>query len=340
MLVEAAAREDADRSEPGFVEDGAHRPRMGGVIAAVDPDGADRDPLGRETRRKRRDDRGAALGVIGVDQQGKLPRPDASEVRESGLLVVVRLHERMGHRAHDRDTEVTACLDRRRAGKSRDVSRARGEQPGLGAVRAAQPEIDEPAARRGEHHPRPLGCDDRLKMQQVQEPRLDQLGLGQRRGDAEDGLVGKEDGPLRHRIDVSRPSEIGKTVKESGRELAGPAEPGERFAVETQRFKVVERLLKARRHQEAALARKLADEQLEHCRFGHAVRRIGLQHRKLVEVREQGILVSHHPTMGRGRRSLLDLAQWRPWGFRGASQTGRPAIPAPQPGPDRPPPNR
>ena len=67
-------------------------------------------------------------------------------------------------------------------------------------MRAAQAEIDQQLAGRGQHHARRLGGDQRLVMQDVDQPGLDQLRLRQRRGDAQDRLVGEEHAAFRHGV--------------------------------------------------------------------------------------------------------------------------------------------
>ena len=122
---------------------------------------------------------------------------------ERGNLVVMRLDERMGHRALDRDAKFKGCRQRRRTGKAGDVAGARGEHPGFGAMRPPQPEIDEGLAFGREHQPGRLGRDDRLEMHEVDQPGLDELRLRQRCDDPQDRLVRKEHGSFRQRVDIA-----------------------------------------------------------------------------------------------------------------------------------------
>ncbi len=68
-------------------------------------------------------------------------------------------------------------------------------------------------------------------------------------------------------------------------------------------------LLQAAGHQEAALGRQLADEQLEHRGLRHAVRGVGLQHRKLVEVGQQQALLKHYDIMFGWLAAVIDFGQ-------------------------------
>ena len=92
---------------------------------------------------------------------------------------------------------------RRGPGETREVGRARGEQPGLGAVRAAHAEIDQQLPRRGEHAARGFRRDQRRKMQQAQQPALHHLRLRDRRGDAQHRLVDEKRRALRQRMHVA-----------------------------------------------------------------------------------------------------------------------------------------
>jgi hypothetical protein len=87
-------------------------------------------------------------------------RAATGEALEGFDLVVVRLHEGMRHRAEERDAEVLRRAPSRCRRSRRCSSRARREA-GLGAMRAAQPEIDELLPRRGQHHARGLRGDQR-----------------------------------------------------------------------------------------------------------------------------------------------------------------------------------
>ena len=86
---------------------------------------------------------------------------------------------RVRHGPEYRDAKLLVGQDRGGAGKAGDIARARSQKPCLGAVRAAQAEIDEAFARRGKHHARRLGGDHRLELQEIDEPRLDELRFGQ-----------------------------------------------------------------------------------------------------------------------------------------------------------------
>jgi len=147
MLVEVAARHDPHAFAATRIEDGAHLAGELAEVAAVEAHRLHRYAATAQGHHLVR----RAQRVVGVDEQRQAMGMDAGEIAEGRGLVVVGLDERVRHRAGEGNPEETAGLDRRRGVESRDVAGARGEQAGLGALRAAQSEVHErrgPAARR------------------------------------------------------------------------------------------------------------------------------------------------------------------------------------------------
>src|SRR4029077_13208330 len=68
---------------------------------------------------------------------------------------------------------------------------------------AAKGEIDHVAPAGCDHTPGGFARDGRLERDEVEEHRLDQLRLGQRRGDLQDRLARKRDAAFRDRPDVA-----------------------------------------------------------------------------------------------------------------------------------------
>ena len=154
-------------------------------------------------------------------------------------------------------------------------------------MRAAQAEIDQQLAGSGQHHARGLGRDQRLEMQNIDEPRLDQLGLGS--------------GAVTRRIGSSAkntvPSGIACTspVKRSSARWSSNSFPKRPvrasqsicFGRETQAFEEIERLFESGGHQKPAPGRKLADEEFEYRRLRLAMIQVRLDHVELIEIGEQ-----------------------------------------------------
>ena len=151
VLIEAAAGEDRHVGKPAGVEDAAHAARQRDEIAGVETNAADGDALGLEPRRQRHDLPRRRFGVVGVEQQDEIVGARLREGRERRRLVGERLDEGMRHRAVERDAEIAPGEHGGGAGKAGDIARARRHQPGLGAMRAPQAEIDQQLAGRGQH---------------------------------------------------------------------------------------------------------------------------------------------------------------------------------------------
>ena len=190
----------------------------------------------------------------------------------------------MRHGAVQRNAEPLAGEHRRRAGKAYEVTRARRQQAGLGAVRAPHAEIDQEFAGRGQHHARGFRRDQRLEMQDIDQPRLDELRLRQRRGHAQDRLVGEEHAALGDGVHVAGETQRGEIIDEVFAESAGAFQPGDFTVGETQGLKVIKRLLQPGGDEEAAPGRQVADEKFEYGGFRLAMVQIGLDHVDLVEV--------------------------------------------------------
>ncbi|OIQ74721.1 hypothetical protein GALL_436230 [mine drainage metagenome] len=287
VLVEVAAGEDAQRAAAAGVENGAHAAGMLAEVAAVDAHAVDEQSVTRQSRGQRDDLVRGRLGVVGVDQQGRRSRVRAHEVGEGLLLVVVRLHVRVRHRAVQRDVPAHAGEHCRAAVEAGQVAGARRQQRRFGPVGAAHAEVDQQRVAGGQPHARCFRCDQGLVLQQVDHARFDQLRFAQRRDHAQDGFVGEERRALGHRVDVAAETQLGQTVDEAAVESGLMAQPVEFGAVEAQLLEHFQHLLEPGREQEIAPRGKAAHEELEHRGVVHAGRVVGLQHRQLVQVGEQ-----------------------------------------------------
>ena len=149
----------------------------------------------------------------------------------------------MRHRAVERNTECPTGKHGRGSGKAGEIAGARREQSGLGAVCAPHAEVDQQFARRGEHAARGLGRDQGLKMQDVDQPRFDELRVRQRRGDAKDRLAREKRGALGDGVNLAAKAEIGKIIEEVFVESAGALEPINVGGREAKLFEEIKRLL-------------------------------------------------------------------------------------------------
>ena len=124
-------------------------------------------------------------------------------------------------------------------------------------------------------------------MQDVDQSRFDKLRLRQRRGDAQDRLVGEERGAFGDGVDVAAEAEVAEIVEKVFVESAGALEPIDVGGGEAKIFEKIQRLLEPGGEQKPAPRRQAAHEQLEHRRLGVAMIQIGLDHVDLIKVGQQ-----------------------------------------------------
>ena len=207
----------------------------------------------------------------------------------------------MRHGADDRDAVALAGQHIGGAGKARDIARARRIEPGLGAVRGAQAEIGKNLSGRRQHHARRLRGNQRLEMQDVDQPRLHQLRLRQRRGDADERLARKADGAFRNGVHVAGETKTAEIIEQVLPEAAGRFQPIDLRWRETQVFQIVERVRQAGGEQEGAPAGQPPHEEFEHRLLVLAAVQIGLDHVELVEIGgERAFDGGHGGLLGRG----------------------------------------
>jgi hypothetical protein len=122
---------------------------------------------------------------------------------------------------------------------------------------------------------------------EVDEARLHQLRLRQRRDDAQQRLVGEHDLALGHGIEVAGEAEPGERAQEGRREALLRLQPDDLVVAEGGVLQEVDRLLEAGGDQEVARQRQLAHEELEDGGLRHAGLFVGLHHVQLVEIGQQ-----------------------------------------------------
>ena len=120
-------------------------------------------------------------------------------------------------------------------------------------MRAAKAEIDEQLVRSREHDARRLGSDQCFEVKEIDQPALDQLRLGERRGHPDEGFVGEKHRTFRHGMHVTGESQL----LQIGDQLVGESsicrEPLQFVVGEAQRFEEVDNLLQTCGKQEAPL---------------------------------------------------------------------------------------
>ncbi len=156
-------------------------------------------------------------------------------------------------------------------------------------------------------------------MNEIDQPGLDQLRLGQRRDDLHDGLVGKERRALRHGANFALEAEIGEVIDQSWFEAPRRLEVADVVIREAKPLEEVEQLFEPGRQQEVARLRQASREELEHRFVVHPAIDVGIQHGELVEIGQQTAvarteirLVHRGPRENRrSPRPALPVSRWR-----------------------------
>jgi hypothetical protein len=132
---------------------------------------------------------------------------------------------------------------------------------------------------------------------------LDELGLGYRPGDLEDGLVGEDGSSLGDRIDVAGEPEVLEPLEKVRREPVQRRQVIERLSGEAKRLQVSKDVVEPAGEQIVAGLRETAGEQAEHGLFLHPLPPVRLEHRELIQVgEERGVAVVDPRCGGHGTR--------------------------------------
>ena len=124
----------------------------------------------------------------------------------------------------------------------------------------------------------------RLEMQDVDQPRLDQLRHRQRRGDADQRLVRKTDRAFRDRMDIASEAKAGEVVEQVVAKPSGAFEPVDLRGEKAQRLKIGEGIVQPGCQQKAAPFRQPPHEEFEYGLLVLATVQIGLDHVEFVEI--------------------------------------------------------
>ena len=158
----------------------------------------------------------AALAhVIGVDKQRTVLGARLGKGTEGLELGIEAHHPAVRMRAKDGNTVAAAGEHIGRRGAAGNVARTRDGKAAIGTLGAAQAKLRHGATVGGEHHARRLGGDKRLKSDDVEQRRLEQLALQRGASDAHHGLARKDELALGHGVDVYMRTKIAQVIEES-----------------------------------------------------------------------------------------------------------------------------
>lgn len=124
-------------------------------------------------------------------------------------------------------------------------------------------------------------------MQDIDQPRFDQLRLRQRRDDTKNRFAWEKRCALGYGMNLAAEAESGKIIEEVFIESTGALEPIDVGGREAKLVQKIQRLRQPGGEQESAPRRQAAHEQFEHRRVGVAMIQIGLNHVDLIKVGQQ-----------------------------------------------------
>src|SRR5690606_24604399 len=168
-----------------------------------------------------------------IDEEDESLGPGFGKGLESGGFIVERLNERMRHRAEYGNAVELAGGHRGCPSVSGDVAGPRRHETSLGSMGSPQAEVDELLAWRQQHMAGRLGCDQRLEMENIDQPAFDELSLRQWCDNAQNRLIGKEDRAFRHGVDITGEAEFLQLGDDIFAETPAPAQPVEVFRGKT-----------------------------------------------------------------------------------------------------------
>src|SRR5690242_1001688 len=125
-------------------------------------------------------------------------------------------------------------------------------------------------------------------MQDVDQPRFNQLRLRLRRDDAENRFAWEKRGALGDGMNLAAEAESAKIIEEVFVESPGALEPIDVGGREAKLFQEIQRLRQPGGEQKSASRRQATHEEFEHRRVGVAMIQVGLNHVDLIKIGQQG----------------------------------------------------
>ena len=143
----------------------------------------------------------------------------------------------MGVGAFDGDAEEFAGQDVAGGVHAADVCGAGGGECAVDALGAAEAELEDGIASGGVADAGGLGGDQGLEVDDVEEGGFEELGLEDRAGDADERLVGEDDGAFGDGVDVAGELQLGEIIRGSRSSKSGAVVAGERGGGRRGRFR-------------------------------------------------------------------------------------------------------
>ena len=283
VLVEIARDEDLDVVPADAVELPTRPATVGGHVATVETHtgrlaSASNDFL----------ERGA--DVVGVEEKRGLLRKNIEEAVE-GLRFVLESHDPgMRLRAIGGSAEKARGENIGSSCAASDEGGARSENPSLSAMRTTRTEFDNGPAFGGSDDTRGAAGNHGLKIDRGKKARFEKLGFDDGRGDAQERLVGENDGAFGHGRDFAGEAETREIIEELAADVTehGIAADELDFPFrEMDGFEKFEGLFEASGYEVIALGWKATNEKFESSTSVEAGLKIAGGHGEFIEIGEK-----------------------------------------------------
>ena len=222
-----------------------------------------------------------------VDEEYDMVRLSLGEMLEGGGFIFVGLNEGMCHGSVHRNAELYSCQHCGGSGESGQVARPGRQEPGLGPMRAPEAEVHKRLPLRNKNRTGGFRGDEGLKMQKVDQPRLDKLRLANRSSDSHDRFMRKKNRTFRHRVKITGKAEFLQRINKFPAEPSAVREPVEFSLRKLNTLEKLYDLFQTRRHQKSPVSRHVTDEKLKYRSVLHPLLKIPLQHGELIQVGQQ-----------------------------------------------------
>src|SRR5215470_18599757 len=148
-------------------------------------------------------------------------------------------------------------------------------------------------------------------MQNVDQPRLDELGYWQRCRNADQRFVRKTDGAFWHCVDVAGEADTGKIIEKIGAKSSRAPEPVNFRGGKPQRFEIGEGVLEPSSQQETAPGGQPPNKELKNGLFVFAAVQVGLDHVEFVKIGGERTCEGRHDSCLPHKRPATEgLSNW------------------------------
>ena len=290
-LIEAVRQDDLAVRQSRLIEHHTDALRQIGEIARVNAHTCEAPPLRLEHLMCRADRIWDTRmdHIVGIDEEHSRLWIDLRITLECLVFILEEHDPAVRHRPRHGNAELLPRRDRCRHVDAADVCRTRAVRRRIHIVRPPRTKVrDAPPLCRA-HDARRLCCNQGLMIDLCEQCRLDELRVDDRCDNRYQRLIGVDDRPLGHGIDVPTKAEAAQEAQELLREKLLRAEIVDVLIREREVLHELDHVLKPRKHRIAALVGNGAEEEVEgDAHIAVPPMKISVGHRHLVEIHHHG----------------------------------------------------